>query len=138
MLLFAIPFWGGYYQPGDYFVHIDPIADHKEGDVFQITGCTNVPKETIFEGGLVQTEYFTPGRDCAVPSTVKNISIMPGCNESIQYFSYEVNSTDFEYSRYDVLMCSIVNPHEHTHVIDSRSFNLTLSNQGAPQQETAL
>lgn len=39
-------------QSKRYWIHIDPIADHKDGDVFQITGCANVPEGTQFWGGI--------------------------------------------------------------------------------------
>ena len=107
-----------------YFVHIDPIADHKEGDVFQITGCTNVPKETPFMGKLTQYDYFTPGIR-PISSSIKNITPTPGYNNYIQYFSYEVNSTDFIYSAYTFDIRS-VGPHDtRTYVIDWRHFNIT-------------
>ena len=103
------------------WIHIDPIADHKAGDVFQITGCTNVPEGTPFRGYITQDEYMTPLGASPIPSTVKNISLTSGYNDSIHYFSYEVNSADARFKEYSIYQCTInSNP-----AIDFRNFNIT-------------
>jgi len=109
----------------EYWVHIDPIADHKEGDVFQITGCTNVPNSTQFWGGIIQSEYFTPYGESFIPSTVKNVSFTSGYTNSVRYFSYEVNSTGFPYSIYQLSILPTDPFNRNTSVSTWRNFNIT-------------
>jgi hypothetical protein len=112
----------GYPPPIDkVWIHIDPIADHKAGDVFHITGCTNVPEGTQLSGYITQAEYFTPRGAFPIPSTEKNISLMSGYNDSIHYFSYDVNSADAGFKKYSIYECTIMsNP-----AINFRRFNIT-------------
>ena len=105
-----------------HWVHIDPIADHKAGDVILITGCTNVPEGTPFEGYITQAEIMTPLGTSPIPSTVKNISLTSGYNDSIHYFSYEVNSADARFKEYSIYQCTIWSSNLTR---DFRNFNIT-------------
>ena len=112
-----------------YWVHIDPIGDHKAGEAFWITGCTNVSEgDQQFWGAIMQYEHFTPLGIFSIASTVKNISFTPGYNDAVRYFSYEVNSADPEFKKYTIYLFDILTKgpeDKNTSVQDWRLFNVT-------------